>query len=429
MTIIKGIKPENIIIDNCYIDSSYTDDLQPTSLRIDKDSNNIEHLKTTFRVIANDGYNIDYKNCSFSFDGRVLTESDTENYELPTEENIITIDFKDFETVEKIGEYDKNLDIDISILFKNVDRENFKTIKKTIGNHTFFINMLQKTEKSCLIDVNATLGDYYTEKYSVPDYDIKSFSFKQTFEDAWGEYDHSIFRVLSVNFNTYSTSTDPEQPENPISRNIFTTYVVDPAVLSEIVGKQEVYNEIIINTATYPIKFNSKDLDDTLIKLGGSETSIKAKGFTKNIVSVEIFKFIVHNFKDVESCTINLPFNSQLIIDWDSIKNKIITGTIHYEVLTGTTTLIIDNGDFNIYKSIFNIKSKLPFKPTGEIANFRESETRLISETPKLIIKCNKVITQDKIIKGIVKSQIKGILKSELDLLNSITEKGILINE
>lgn len=426
MAIIKDIKPENIIIKNCYIDSSYTLDYQPISLRIDEESNNITELKTTFKIIANDGFNIDYDNCNFSFDGRILTESDISNYKRPEQDDIVTVNFKDFEIAEKIGEYSNEIDREQVILFKNVDLNNFKTVKKVVGNNTFFINMFQKTENSCLIDVRGTIGEYYTDSYSVPDYKIKTFSFMQTFEDMYGELEDSIFRILDVNFNAESDSE--VEPEQPISRNIFTTYVVNPSILSEIVGKQEIYNEIIINTVSYPIKFNEKELDDTMIKLGGSETTIKAKGFIKNIMSVEIFKFIVHNFKDVESCIINLPFNNQLNIDWDNIKNKTITGTIYYEVLTGTTTLIIDNGEFNIYKSIFNIKSKLPFKPAGELTNYKDTETRLISESPKLIIKCNQVIKQDGIIKGVIKSEIKGILKTELELLNALTEKGVIIN-
>ena len=233
-------------------------------------------------------------------------------------------------------------------------------------------------------------------------------------------------RLYKINFNGKVAGT--EEPEKPLSKNIFTTYVVNPSTLSEIVGKQEIYNDIIVNTLSYPIKFKDEDLIETTIKLGGMETSITGKVFNKNNIKTDIFKFTIPKFNNVEQCILNLPFNNSVSLNYEDLENKTITGTLILEVLTGSTTLLINNGDYNIYKGKFNLESSLPYKPTGELASYTNPETRLSNDVPLLIIKCSQIIKQDDLINGIIESEIKGILKTELELLNSLTEKGVLIN-
>ncbi len=144
--------------------------------------------------------------------------------------------------------------------------------------------------------------------------------------------------------------------------------------------------------------------------------------------------------KDVERCKLLLPFNSEIILDYDIIRGKIISGFIQYEVSTNSTTLYIDNGDVEFYKDTINgdvefykdtivIETSVPFKPTGEYKNFKETEKRLGKQVPTLLIKCLQEEKQQQFIQGIIEYPIEGILKDELDLLNTELKKGVITNE
>lgn len=427
MTIYSNLKPENIVLNNVYLSRSFWRGGQVNVVKIEQDSDNITDLDFEFKIIANDGYKIDYENCYFDLDLRELTGSDLENLTEPDEQDLLKIDLKEFETAEKIGEYKTNLDVDTwDCNFKNVDVTNFKTLEKTVNGLNYYITLIDPKETSCMIGV-------YSEKidrgsiYSVDGSKKLLIPLNKTFKDDYGNVSKdSFFIVHKMNFNVQG-SGDEEQ-ESPLSKNIFTTYVVNPSTLSGITGKQEIYNDIIMNTLSYPIKFKDDDLAETSIKIAGTETDSTGKTFIKNNMKTEIFKFTIPKFNNVDQCILNLPFNNSISLNYEDLENKTIIGTLIFEVLTGSTTLIINNGDFNIYKGKFDLESDLPYKPTGEFASYKKTESRLSNDIPLLIIKCSQIIKQDVIIKGVIESEIQGILKTELELLNSLTEKGVLIN-
>lgn len=419
MATYSNLKPENKILNNVYLSSSFWMSGQVNVVKVEQDSDNIKELTSfSFKIIAYDGYKIDYDNCILEIDTRNLNEEDLKNLTEPTENDILKIDLKEFENAGKIGKYATNLEVDtIDCIYKNVDLTNFKTIEKTVNGNKFFINLVDPKETSCMIEVYEDKRYSYT--YYVDEVPKKKYKILQYLTN------DDYLRLYKINFNVQGSE---EEPEKPLSKNIFTTYVVNPSTLSEIIGKQEIYNDIIVNTLSYPIKFKDDYLIETTIKLGGMETSIKGKVFNKNNIKTDIFKFTTPTFKNVEQCILNLPFNNSISLNYEDLENKTIIGTLILEVLTGSTTLIINNGDYNIYKGKFNLESGLPYKPTGELSSYTNPETRLSNDVPLLIIKCSQIIKQDEVIKGIIESEIKGILKSELELLNTLTEKGVLIN-
>ena len=430
MAIYDNLKPENLILNNVYLSYSFWRSGQVNVVKVEQDSDNISQLSPfSFKIIANDGYKIDYNNCILEIDSRNLVYEDLQNLTEPTEKDLLKIDFTEFKTAEKIGKYKSDLSVDSrDSNYKNVDVTNFKTLEKTVNGKKFYINLIDPKETSCMIDI---FTDEITSSsvYSVDDNKLIQYSVVQEFQNDWGAfYDDKYLRIYRINFNVQGSGSGDEEPEQPLSRNIFTTYVVSPSILSKIVGQQEIYNDIIINTLSYPIKFTDEDLTDTTIKIGGTESSTTGKTFIKNNMKTEIFKFTIPKFNNVEQCILNVPFNNSISLNYEDLENKTITGTLIYEVLTGSTTLIINNGDFNIYKGKFNLESDLPYKPTGEFSSYKKTESRLSNDIPLLIIKCSQIIKQDEVIKGRIESEIKGILKSELELLNSLTEQGVLIN-
>lgn len=430
MAIYDNLKPENLILNNVYLSYSFWESGQVNVVKVEQDSNNINQLDPfSFKIIANDGYKIDYNNCLLEIDSRDLVYEDLQNLTEPTEDDLLKIDFTEFETAEKIGNYKTDLDVDTrDCNYKNVDILNFKTLEKTVNGNKFYINLIDPKETSCMIDI-FTDETSFSSDYSVDDNKLTRYSVVQSFEDGIGStYEDKYLRIYKINFNVQGSGPGGEEPEQPLSRNIFTTYIVNPSILSEIVGQQEIYNDIIINTFSYPIKFKDEDLTETIIKLAGTETSTTGKTFIKNNIKTEIFKFTIPKFNNVEQCILNLPFNQSISLNYEDLENKTITGTLIYEVLTGSTTLIINNGEYNIYKGKFSLESDLPYKPTGEFSSYKKTETRLSNDIPLLIIKCSQIIKQDEVIKGRIESEIKGILKSELELLNALTEQGVLIN-
>lgn len=428
MTTYSKLKPENKVLNNVYLSYSFWQGGQVNVIKVEQDSDNINQLNPfSFKIIANDGYKIDYNNCILEIDAREINYEDLENLPDPSENDILKIDFKEFEKAEKKGVYETDLDVDSwDCNYKNINLTNFKTLEKTVNKKNFYINLIDPKDTSCMIEVY-TDDESYGSDYTINDEYLKQYLVIQTFQDEDGsDYPDDYLRIYKINFNVQGSGT--EDPEKPLSRNIFTTYVVNPSTLSEITGKQEIYNDIIINTLSYPIKFKDDDLTDTTIKIAGTETASTGKTFIKNNMKTEIFKFTIPKFNNVEQCILNIPFNNSITLDYEDLENRTITGTLIFEVLTGSTTLIINNGEFNIYKGKFNLESDLPYKPTGEFSSYKKTESRLSNDIPLLIIKCSQIIKQNEVIKGIIESEIKGILKSELELLNSLTEKGVLIN-
>lgn len=428
MATYSNLIPENFNLNNVYLSYSFWQYGAANVVKVEQDSGNISQISDfSFKIIVNDGYTIDYNNCIIEVDTRELLPDELPNLTIPAETDILKIDLKEFETASKIGEYETDLQVDtVDINYKNVDVTNFKTLEKVVNNNKFYINLVDPKESSCMFEIYSDTRSWNTN-YLVDGQGKTKYKLLQKYQDEEGNYSKDDFlRLYKINFNGKIAG---EEPESPLSRNIFTTYVVDPSILSTIVGQQEIYTDIIINTLSYPIKFIDDVLTESTIKIGGTETASTGKVFTKNNISTEIFKFTIPKFNNVEQCIINLPFNNSISLNYEDIENKTITGTIIFEVLTTSTSLIINNGEYNIYKGKFNIESELPYKPTGEFASYKKTETRLTNDSPLLIITCSQIIKQDEIIKGKIESEIKGILKSELELLNTLTEKGVLINE
>ena len=424
MVVYSKLKPENKVLNNVYLSYSFLQGGQANVIKVEQDSDNIDQLGAfSFKVMANDGYKIDYDNCVLEIDVMAVIHDDLPNLLDPTENDLLKVDFKEFENAEKLGEYDVGTN-DVSYI--NIDVTNFKTIEKTVNGVKFYINLLDPKDTSCMIEVYEDRARYGS-KYKVNGKSLLNYSVVQTFRSAFGNLPNKYLRIYRIDFNAQGSGA--AEPEKPLSKNIFTTYVVNPSTLSGIIGSQEIYNDVIINTSSYPLKFNVEDLTEVNMRIAGIETSNVGNVFNKNNVKIEIFKFTIPSFNNVEQCIINLPFNGSLSLNYEDLENKTIKGVITYEVLTGSTTLIINNGQYNIYKGRFSLESDLPYKPTGEFANYKKSETRLSNDYPLLIIKCSQIIKQNEVIKGLIESEIKGILKSELELLNSLTERGVLINE
>ena len=290
-----------------------------------------------------------------------------------------------------------------------------------------------KNPKQCKLDIVSEMTSYNDEE---PEYTFKTTSGRFFYisndvglfgADETGQGGTAISNIVSISVNAEQVGAVIEESTTD---GLFTTYVVNQNDLKKISDEGKIYSEIIINTFSYPIKFDKTELLETNIVIGNTPlTNTKGKRFKRAEPRIKIFSFNVPYLKDVESCKLLIPFNPEIIIDYDIIRGKRINGYIQYEVSTNSSTLYIDNGDVEFYKDSIVLETSVPFKPTGDYKNFKETEKRLGKQVPTLLIKCLQEEKQYKFIQGVIEYPINGILKDELSLLNTELQKGVITNE
>lgn len=451
-------------LNNCYIDCSYTKAGNTSLVNIEIPSPTGDTVRSPFTIRTKDGYSLKYDVNTGNVVYRLLRK--WLDFEFTQPQVIVkydeyftdyTFDLKTLSTYENTnpvidfippthrvsgggGSY-QNIP-----LFEYSDiadqKENIFIIdtgfRNDSGRAIYIISYFGKNPNKCKLDLATEMDTTYLDPGEEPNYVFKTnngryFSIYNpngvamfgADETGWGGT--PITGIVSISANAEKVG---EVIEEDTTDGLFTTYVVKQSDLKKIADTGSIYSEIIINTYSYPLKFDEKDLLETDIVIGNTPLqNHKAKRFQIAEPKITIFSFNVPYLKDVESCKLLLPFNTEITLDYDIIRGKIINGYIQYEVSTNSSTLYIDNGDVVFYKDIVVIETIVPFKPTGEYKNFKETEKRLGKQIPTLLIKCLQEETQKYFIKGLIEYPIKGILKDELELLNEELQKGVITNE
>lgn len=413
-----GKKIKNFNLVNCYVDTSYQKygTQQIVTSKFNEELPQIEEVGYDFTVVADNGYKLN-KDFSFDFTGYRTSESEL----LPPEK--ITFDkFKQPEEKVKILEH-----ISENLKYKGIDES--KTLvytKKLEGVTQYYLFMVGGFNPDKLTFM------FFNMRYSSDFFYSDDYISLQKFV-AGGDYDPSIGGFtpaisLLNNLNFVAESEKPIEPSN--SKNIFTTYYINNTDLEQIEYNGAVPTQIILNTYSYPINFNDEYLEDGKIKTGYISTEINAKVFTKLIPKIKIFEFKIPDIDDVKECYCQVPFNQNIPLEYEEIRNTTIQGVLYYEILSNTTTLMISNETGIIYKNIFNIGVKVPYKPTGELSGYNDPDFRLANQTPKLILKgLKKSIGGNYLKGGLMLNTKRDILKSELELLEQEVKNGIIINE
>lgn len=403
---------ENFNLVNCYVDTSYYS-IRDNTIYTSKFSNEdeqTERIRNDFVVVANPGFKLKPE---FSF-----------KLQLPDYNTWIEITQDDFQPLTR----ELNLYIDIA-------KEDFQLAGIDLANSLVYRIKDEYGEPIGYLFLLGGFNDYKLvfrmyEKFSI-DYDgfygddnLRIVPFSANVKDEWGE----PLGYKSLLNDLLFTAESEIELEPDINNSFFTTYYVDINILREIKQKGSVNEELIINTYSYPIKFNDEQLVESTIKTGYISTEIKAKIFKNNYTSLDIFKFTVPDISDVTECYIKIPFNNDINLDYEDIKGKTIRGYITYEVLTNTTTLFITDEEKILYKNIISLGVEIPYKPTGELKGYKNVQTRLAYEEPKLYIKGVGKSVKGNYLKGFIKAP-KNILKDELNLLNNLLNEGVFIND
>ena len=428
-------------LNNSIIDCSYINKGTTEVVTIETPNSNGDDVIIPFIIRTKDGFNLKYDkntgNVVFRFNKPTFNKTISEN-ELITnysnyfdEYNFNLINLSTYENVDPVTEYKPRYSDN------EVQNENIFILKTDIvhGNKPIYIASYYGNDpKKCKLEL-------ICEVFTAPFYDIKTQSGKMFMSYKMGVRYGSVTNPYTKAStlgtplsNVVSISVNAEKVGAVIEEDnidgLFTTYVVNQSDLKKIASNDKIYSEIIINTYSYPIKFVETDLLETNIVLENIPIEdFTVKRFKRAELKTKIFSFNVPYLKDVENCMLLLPFNPEIILDYDIIRGKIISGFIQYEVSTNSTTLYIDNGDVEFYKTNIVIETSVPFKPTVEHGNFIETEKRLGKQVPTLLIKCLQEEKQKQFIQGIIEYPIEGILKDELELLNTELQKGVITNE
>ena len=407
---------ENFNLVNCYVDTSFYSGEWETifTSKFSNEEEQIELIKKYFVVVANPGYKLKPE-FSFKLQPQVGVDYD-ENIEW------LEITQEDFQPLTR----ELNLNI-------NLTRHDFQLTGVNINN-----SLVYETEINDIPIYLFLLGGFNEHKL------IFRLYRKHTI-DSGGTYGNDNLYILpfcseitdfigqhlgfiSLLNDLMFTAESEEELEPDINNSFFTTYYVGINILREIKQQGIVGEELIINTYSYPIKFNDEQLVESTIKTGYISTEIIAKIFRNNYTSLDIFKFTVPDISDVNECYIRIPFNNDISLDYEDIKGKTIRGYITYEVLTNTTTLFITDEEKILYKNIISLGVEIPYKPTGELSNYRDTQTRLAYEEPKLYIKGVGKSVKGNYLRGFIKAP-NNILKDELNLLNNLLNEGVFIND
>lgn len=403
---------ENFNLVNCYVDTSYYS-IKDNTIFTSKFSNEDEQtqrIRNDFVVVANPGFKLKPE---FSFKLQLLDyntwiEITQDDFQPLTKELNLYIDVtaEDFQLA--------GVDLSKSLVYR---------IKDEYGEPIGYIFLLGGfNDYKLIFRLYEIFSTDYDGTYGNDNLYSREFSYR--IRDEYGE----PLGYVSLLNDLLFTAESEEELEPDINNSFFTTYYVDINILREIKQKGSVNEELIINTYSYPIKFNDEQLVESTIKTGYISTEIKAKIFKNNYTSLDIFKFTVPDISDVTECYIKIPFNNDINLDYEDIKGKTIRGYITYEVLTNTTTLFITDEEKILYKNIISLGVEIPYKPTGELKGYKDVQTRLAYEEPKLYIKGVGKSVKGNYLKGFIKAP-KNILKDELNLLNNLLNEGVFIND
>jgi len=446
-------------LNNTYIDASYSDSGNTIVVNIETPDPKGSNINQPFTIRTKDGYNLKYDDNT----GNVVYRINIKKFSDNLSETEINSDYATYFT-------DYTFDLQTLSTYENTDPvTNFitPTYANTIGDDVHsvprfeYLGIGEQKENIFIIDTgildkngtNVYIASYFGNdptkcklelmKQIDPDPfgGTVKYMLKTTNGKMYGILDQNAFYggdpfggSAKSSTPIVSISASAEQIGGTIDEDttngLFTTYVVNQEDLNKIANTGSVYSEIIINTLSYPIKFNEDDLLKVNVILGNTPVEdVFAKRFKIAEPKIKIFEFRVPYLKDVESCKLLLPFNPEITIDYDIIRGTTISGYIQYEVSTNSSTLYISNENVTFFKDTIIIETDVPYKPTGEYTNFKETQKRLGKQTPTLLIKCLQEEQQTHFIQGTINYQITGILKDELDLLNEQLQKGVITNE
>ena len=420
---------ENYNVVNAYVDTSYKEfnsgNIMVSSFSSDGGNKQEHPIKDVLRITANDGYKFDLDNLEDYYFDVQFQPLDSYDLTLP----FTRVNLSEFVPVTDISTYGWLEDWVSYPLYQSVNSEGSMYHIHTIDDTEHLILLYGGLRERDLLFFTFVKSPYNTKSFTMNGkgwISNESFSVVDFYD--WqntGGYITASF-LNNLNFVAISSTSVPIEGT---SKYLFNTYYINNDDLSILKENSGLVDSVIINTYSFPLNFADDDLVEVDFSVANITQNIPAKRFLKNNTSVEIFKFTIPEIPDVTEVRVRIPFNNDVILNYEDVRGKTITGRFVYEILTNSTTLFINDGIVDIYKTIAGVGVVVPYRPTGAFDAGNEPTTRLSVDEPKLFIKGVGKTVQGNYIQGSIREVVKNMLKSEHDKLNSLLKEGVFYND
>lgn len=412
------VKNFNLI--NCYVDTSYFDGSSVVISKFSNEEQQTNPVLKDFVIVANTGFKLKNEfyfklNPNYSI---LRDETEISNFE---NTGWVEITQNNFQPItDALNLY---LDLDYSdFQLKGVNLGESLVYEMDSNNNHFYLFLLGGfNEYKLIFRLFKRIND--TSYHTYGNVGLQEIAFSIDVEESFSFVGY-LSRLNNLTFTANGGKIEPI-----INNPFFNTYYVDTDKLKEIKQQNGIKDELIMNTYSYPIKFNDDQLIEGTIKTAYISTEIIAKTFKNNFTSLDIFKFSVPVILNVIDCYVKIPFNDDINLSYEDVKGETVNGTITYEVLTNTTTLFITVNEKILYKNIISFGVVTPYKTSSKLTDYPNyQQNRMGYEEPKLYIRCFKESMKGNYLKGFIEPP-KTILKNELELLNNLLNDGVYIND
>ena len=267
---------------------------------------------------------------------------------------------------------------------------------------------------------------YELSMYLINFFEMETLNLGETYLPPFGKILKSKITEISINA--------PIEVPKYVTNLAYDTYIIDDEQLSKLRDNGDLYNDLMINTYNYPLKFADSDLIETQFKIDSANFNADCKKFASISTEIPIFEFDIPNVKGVESVEIYPIYSSKILIDYTVIQGKHIKGVSVYDCITNTNVLKILADDVLIDYFDYNIQTDVPINYNiNKIQANGNISKRIPLFKSFIIIKTTEYMLLDDEKQNYYKGEItklnSQILKKEFEMLENLFRTGIYINE
>ena len=267
---------------------------------------------------------------------------------------------------------------------------------------------------------------YELSMYLINFFEMETLNLGETYLPPFGKILKSKITEISINA--------PVETPKYVDNLAYDTYIIDDEQLSTLRDNGDLYNDLMINTYNFPLKFADNDLIETQFKIDSANFNADCKKFTSISTEIPIFEFDIPNIKGVESVEIYPIYSNKILIDYTVIQGKHIKGVSVYDCITNTNVLKILANDVLIDYFDYNIQSEVPINYNiNKIQANGNISKRIPLFKSFIIIKTTQYMFLDEEKQNYYKGEItklnSQILKKEFEMLENLFRAGIYINE
>ena len=267
---------------------------------------------------------------------------------------------------------------------------------------------------------------YELSMYLINFFEMETLNLGETYLPPFGKILKSKITEISINA--------PVETPKYVDNLAYDTYIIDDEQLSTLRDNGDLYNDLMINTYNFPLKFADNDLIETQFKIDSANFNADCKKFTSISTEIPIFEFDIPNIKGVESVEIYPIYSNKILIDYTVIQGKHIKGVSVYDCITNTNVLKILANNVLIDYFDYNIQSEVPINYNiNKIQANGNISKRIPLFKSFIIIKTTQYMFLDEEKQNYYKGEItklnSQILKKEFEMLENLFRAGIYINE